>query len=162
MKVLVLGSGGREHALVWKLRQSPRITQLYCAPGNGGIADDAECLAADLKSLDSIVALATRLQPDLTVMRLADIDLPPTQARPLLVVEVLSPSTRRFDVTLKRQLYAEFRIPSYWLVDIEEPSLTVLELDGDAYREVTRVDGASRSQIARPFLVAISPADLIV
>src|SRR4051812_42025278 len=68
MKVLVLGSGGREHALVWKLRQSPHITQLYCAPGNGGIAEDAECLPADLKSLDSIVALATRLQPDLTVV----------------------------------------------------------------------------------------------
>ena len=68
MKVLVLGSGGREHALVWKLRQSPRITQLYCAPGNGGITDDAECLPADMKSLDSMVALATRLQPDLTVV----------------------------------------------------------------------------------------------
>jgi len=68
MKVLVLGGGGREHALVWKLRQSPRITQLYCAPGNGGIADDAECVAADLKSLDSVVGLATRLQPDLTVV----------------------------------------------------------------------------------------------
>jgi phosphoribosylamine--glycine ligase len=68
MKVLVLGSGGREHALVWKLRQSPRITELYCAPGNGGIADEAECIATDLKSLDSVVALATRLQPDLTVV----------------------------------------------------------------------------------------------
>jgi phosphoribosylamine--glycine ligase len=53
---------------VWKLRQSPRISQLYCAPGNGGIADEAECLAADLKSLDSMVALAARLQPDLTVV----------------------------------------------------------------------------------------------
>jgi len=68
MKVLVLGGGGREHALVWKLRQSPRITQLVCAPGNGGIADDAEVTPADLKSLDSIVELATRLQPDLTVV----------------------------------------------------------------------------------------------
>src|SRR5579863_3131143 len=68
MKVLVLGGGGREHALVWKLRQSPRISKLYCAPGNGGIADEAECLACDLKSMDSIVALATRLQPDLTVV----------------------------------------------------------------------------------------------
>jgi phosphoribosylamine---glycine ligase len=68
MKVLVLGGGGREHALVWKLRQSPRILQLYCAPGNAGIAEDAECLPADLKSVDSMVALATRLQPDLTVV----------------------------------------------------------------------------------------------
>src|SRR5579862_5878550 len=68
MKVLVLGSGGREHALVWKLRQSPRITQLYCAPGNGGIAEEAECLPVDLKSIDSLVALGERLRPDLTVV----------------------------------------------------------------------------------------------
>src|ERR1700688_4038516 len=68
MKVLVLGSGGREHALVWKLRQSPRISQLYCAPGNGGIAEDAECVAADLQNLDSLTRLAARLQPDLTVV----------------------------------------------------------------------------------------------
>ena len=68
MKVLVLGSGGREHALVWKLRQSPRIKQVYCAPGNGGIAEEAECLPADLKNVDSITALAARLQPDLTVV----------------------------------------------------------------------------------------------
>src|ERR1700692_3982341 len=68
MKVLVLGSGGREHALVWKLRQSARVEKLYCAPGNGGIADGAECLAVDLKSLDSMVALGERLRPDLTVV----------------------------------------------------------------------------------------------
>src|ERR1700680_81480 len=68
MKVLVLGSGGREHALVWKLRQSPRISQLYCAPGNGGIAEDAECVAADLKNLESLSRLAARLAPDLTVV----------------------------------------------------------------------------------------------
>lgn len=68
MKVLVIGSGGREHALVWKLRQSPRVTKIYCAPGNGGIADDAECLPVDVKSVDSLVELANRLQPDLTVV----------------------------------------------------------------------------------------------
>jgi phosphoribosylamine--glycine ligase len=68
MKVLVLGNGGREHALVWKLRQSSRVSKLYCAPGNGGIADDAECLAVDLKSLDSLVALGQKVRPDLTVV----------------------------------------------------------------------------------------------
>jgi len=68
MKVLVIGSGGREHALVWKLRQSPRVTQLYCAPGNGGIADEATCLAADVKNIDSLVALANQIRPDLTVV----------------------------------------------------------------------------------------------
>ena len=68
MKILVLGSGGREHALVWKLGQSPRVSKVYCAPGNGGIADEAECFPADLKNLESITALAARLQPDLTVV----------------------------------------------------------------------------------------------
>jgi phosphoribosylamine---glycine ligase len=68
MKILVLGSGGREHALVWKLRQSARVSKIYCAPGNGGIADEAECRPVDLKSLDSMVALGQQLQPDLTVV----------------------------------------------------------------------------------------------
>ena len=68
MKVLVLGSGGREHALVWKLRQSPRITELYCAPGNGGICDESQCLPVDVKNVDSMLELANRLQPDLTVV----------------------------------------------------------------------------------------------
>ena len=68
MKVLVIGSGGREHALVWKLRQSPRVSKIYCAPGNGGIADEAECLPADVKNLDSLLALAHQVRPDLTVI----------------------------------------------------------------------------------------------
>ena len=68
MKVLVLGNGGREHALIWKLRQSPRVSKLYCAPGNGGIADEAVCLPVDLKKLDSIVALGEQVRPDLTVV----------------------------------------------------------------------------------------------
>ena len=68
MKVLVIGSGGREHALGWKLRQSARISKLYCAPGNGGIADDAECLPADVKSVDSLVAVANQIRPDLTIV----------------------------------------------------------------------------------------------
>src|ERR1041385_2714763 len=68
MKVLVIGSGGREHALVWKLRQSTRVKDLYCAPGNGGIADEATCLAADVKNISSLVALANQVRPDLTVV----------------------------------------------------------------------------------------------
>jgi phosphoribosylamine--glycine ligase len=68
MKVLVIGSGGREHALVWKLRQSPRVSKIYCAPGNGGIAQDAECVPADQKSLESLIATAEQFKPDLTVV----------------------------------------------------------------------------------------------
>lgn len=68
MKVLVIGNGGREHALVWKLRQSPRVRQLFCAPGNGGICADAECLPADVRSVESLLEVANRVQPDLTVV----------------------------------------------------------------------------------------------
>jgi phosphoribosylamine---glycine ligase len=68
MKVLVIGGGGREHALLWKLRQSPRVSQVYCAPGNAGIAAEAECLPADVKNLDSLLALAARVKPDLTIV----------------------------------------------------------------------------------------------
>jgi phosphoribosylamine--glycine ligase len=68
MKILVIGSGGREHALVWKLRQSPRVSQVYCAPGNAGIAAEGECLPADVKSVESLLVLAARIKPDLTVV----------------------------------------------------------------------------------------------
>ena len=51
MKVLVIGSGGREHALVWQLKQSPEVEKIYCAPGNAGIAADAECVAIRVNEL---------------------------------------------------------------------------------------------------------------
>src|SRR5579872_3291326 len=68
MKVLVIGGGGREHALVWKLRQSARVEKVYCAPGNVGIAAEAECLAADIKNVDGLLALAERVEADLTIV----------------------------------------------------------------------------------------------
>jgi len=68
MKVLVIGGGGREHALVWKLKQSPRVEQICCVPGNGGISEDAECVPADLGDVAGLVALAEKLAPDLTVV----------------------------------------------------------------------------------------------
>ena len=68
MKVLVLGGGGREHALVWKLKQSPRVTEVFCAPGNAGIAQEATCLPCDLNRLDSIVEATLKAAPDLVVV----------------------------------------------------------------------------------------------
>ena len=68
MKVLVLGSGGREHALVWKLRESQLMTEIYCAPGNAGIAQEAECFPVDLTAPAAMLELATSLHSDLTVV----------------------------------------------------------------------------------------------
>ena len=58
MKTLVIGGGGREHALVWKLKQGPAVDKVWCAPGNGGMAAEAECLTADSGDVAALVALA--------------------------------------------------------------------------------------------------------
>jgi len=58
MKVLVVGSGGREHAICWKLAQSPKVTELYCAPGNGGIAQVAQCVPIKATDVDKMVRWA--------------------------------------------------------------------------------------------------------
>src|SRR5271156_5691616 len=68
MKILVLGGGGREHALVWKLRQSPAVEKIWCAPGNGGIANDAECVSIDLNNVQAAADLAAKVGADLTIV----------------------------------------------------------------------------------------------
>jgi len=68
MKVLLVGGGGREHALAWKLAQSPRLTRLYAAPGNPGIAAHADCVPVRDTDLDELVALARRERVELAVI----------------------------------------------------------------------------------------------
>lgn len=68
MKVLVVGGGGREHALVWKIAQSPLVTKVYCAPGNPGTADIAENLPIAVDQLDKLLAFAYENKIDLTVV----------------------------------------------------------------------------------------------
>src|SRR5450759_147079 len=76
MKLLVIGSGGREHALVWKLAQSPHVTQLWCAPGNAGIAQERlaknsaliECVGTGAEDLPKLLAFAQEKKADLTVV----------------------------------------------------------------------------------------------
>ncbi|HYH04704.1 MAG TPA: phosphoribosylamine--glycine ligase [Bacillota bacterium] len=68
MKVLVIGNGGREHAITWKLAQSPLVSKLYCCPGNGGTATIAENIPTDPNNLEAIAAFAVEHQIDLTVV----------------------------------------------------------------------------------------------
>jgi len=68
MKVLILGSGGREHALAWAVARSPRVTQIVCAPGNGGMAQIARCVPLNLKDVAATVRFVEAERPDFTIV----------------------------------------------------------------------------------------------
>ena len=68
MNILVIGSGGREHALCWKIKQSPKVKKLYCAPGNGGISQIAECVNISVEDIDGLLKFALEKKIDLTVV----------------------------------------------------------------------------------------------
>ena len=72
MKVLIVGSGGREHAIAWKVAQSSRVDKIYCAPGNAGIAEYAECVDIGAMEFDKLVAFAKEKEIDLTVIGMDD------------------------------------------------------------------------------------------
>jgi phosphoribosylamine--glycine ligase len=68
MRILIVGNGGREHALAWKIRQSPLVSELYCAPGNAGIAEIADCVPIDASSIVEVADFAQTVRADLTVV----------------------------------------------------------------------------------------------
>jgi len=68
MKVLVIGSGGREHALAWAIRKSPRVSEVVCAPGNGGMAQVARLVNANQKDVNDLLRVVVAESPDLTVV----------------------------------------------------------------------------------------------
>ena len=73
MKVLVIGGGGREHAIVWKLAQDKRIDQLFCIPGNAGIAQLAECIPYSVTDIEGVVAWVKEHEIDLTFEKPSDV-----------------------------------------------------------------------------------------
>lgn len=72
MKVLIVGSGGREHAIAWKVTQSPRVEKIYCAPGNAGIGEYAQCVDIGAMEFEKLAAFAKEEQIDLTVIGMDD------------------------------------------------------------------------------------------
>jgi len=68
MKVLVIGSGGREHTLIWKIAQNPKVSQIYCAPGNAGISQLAQCIDINADNIEELVDFAKKKKIDLTVV----------------------------------------------------------------------------------------------
>jgi Uma2 family endonuclease len=102
----------------------------------------------------------THFEPDVTVVRkqfatVEDGDVP------LLAVEVRSPPTAGRDAVLKSAAYARHGIPSYWLVDVDVPSIRVLELRAGAYTEVAYAKGDAVIEVERPFPVRLAPRQLV-
>jgi Uma2 family endonuclease len=99
------------------------------------------------------------VEPDVLVLPNRDMDAP--APLPLLVVEVLSRSNRGHDLIAKRSLYQRAGVRSYWIVDPEEPAVTVLRLEHGQYVEVDRVNGQQPLHTAVPYEIALVPADLV-
>jgi len=103
------------------------------------------------------------LQPDVLVARPSDFGPKNLPVAPLLAVEVLSPSTRLYDLNTKRSAYEKMGVASYWIVDPVEPgALTAFELDEEGvYRQVAHAAGDEEFLTARPFPVTVVPARLL-
>lgn len=121
--------------------------------------DDVEVFFAPL---DFQPTRRRSLEPDVLVVRTEDVGAKNVTRPLLLAVEVLSPGTRAVDLTLKRHVYEESGVRSYWLVDPAAPSVTVLELGADGrYREVGRVEGDRPTTVDVPFPVTVVPSALL-
>jgi Uma2 family endonuclease len=111
--------------------------------------------------LDVALTNDTVLQPDVLVARRSDFSERDLPTAPLLAIEVLSPHTRRFDLLLKRDRLQTAGCPSYWVVDVDEPSIIAWQLVDGVYVEVGRAAGSQHIQLSQPFEVAFSPAELV-
>lgn len=120
-----------------------------------GLGDAFRVLFAPL---DVDLAPDTVVQPDLLVVDRDEFDDETRPVRPLLVIEVLSPNTRRIDQTLKRERYQRAGVPGYWLVDPTGPSVTVLELQDGTYVVAATASGDETADVAHPAPMTLHPA----
>lgn len=124
---------------------------------HAAVPDDLKVLFAPL---DVVLAVDTVLQPDLLVAPRDAFTARDLPTAPVLAVEVLSPSTRRIDLLVKRDRYRSAGCAAYWVVDPDEPSVLAWELSGDDYVEAGRASGSEVLELDRPFSVRVCPAEL--
>ena len=119
---------------------------------------DLEVVAAPF---DVALAEDTVMQPDLLVARRTDFTDKDLSGVPVLVVEILSASTRQVDLHLKRARYEAAGCPSYWVVDPEAPSIVVLEIENGRYVERAHAVGSDEIAVSLPYRLTIKPRDLV-
>ncbi len=102
----------------------------------------------------------TVVQPDVLIARVSDLTERDLPTAPLLAIEVLSPTTQRYDLTLKRAVYEEMGCPAYWVVDPTIPSIRAWHLENGRYGEPVVTTGFDTFAVTTPFPLRIRPADL--
>jgi len=146
MKVLVVGGGGREHALVWKLRQSPQVKEIYCAPGNAGIAGEAACVNIGAEDIPALRSFARQQAIDLT---LVGPEVPLTAG----IVDVFQESGMRIfgptgaaaaiegSKVLAKELMAKYNIPSARYAVFDDPDRAAGYIKANGVPCVVKADG---------------------
>lgn len=135
-------AGLRHESLVMRL--GARLVNA-CPPGLIVVGSSYACRYGD----------GSFVMPDISVVSEATAHEDGADTPPLLAVEILSRSSRRYDLLVKRQIYAEWGVPTYWIVDPVAPSLTVLELRGGTYAETSRTAGSELLHVERPSAVDV-------
>jgi phosphoribosylamine--glycine ligase len=144
--ILVVGSGGREHALVWKLAQSPRAGRIFCAPGNAGIARQAECVPVSVSDLQGLADLAERERVGLTVVGpeapLAAGIVDAFQARGLRIFgPTHSAAVLESSKAWAKDFFSRYDIPSGYFATFDQPQDAVEYLDLQELPVVVKADG---------------------
>src|SRR5688572_22074149 len=148
MKILVIGSGAREHAIAWKLAREDGVSSIICAPGNPGIAAVARCIAADVTQPADLLALATREQVDLTVvgpelpLSLGVVDLFET-AGAAIVGPSRAAAALEWSKSFAKDFMARHRVPTarFLVCDAVSDALSFVKRGGFGYPLVIKADG---------------------
>ncbi|MFA5929203.1 MAG: phosphoribosylamine--glycine ligase [Candidatus Margulisiibacteriota bacterium] len=146
MKILIIGSGGREHALAWKLKQSPKISKIYCAPGNGGTATLTENIDIKAEDLTGLLAFAQKNSIDLTVvgpevpLTLGIVDLFEKNG-----LKIFGPCKAAAQVEgsklFSKNIMQKYKIPSAGFASFTDPVLAKVHLKSISYPTVIKADG---------------------
>lgn len=146
MKVLVVGSGGREHALVWKLLQSPKVSYVYCAPGNGGIRQMAECVDIKADDIEGLCSFAKKRRIDLTIvgpelpLSLGIVDYFENQGLRIFGPDknaAMLESSKAF----AKDLMKKYNIPTAKYKTYEDTALAKAEIEDFGFPVVIKADG---------------------
>ena len=170
MKVLVVGGGGREHALVWKISQSPRVKKIYCAPGNAGIAQLAECLSVSAEDVKGLTARAEKERVDLTVVGPeAPLTLGIIEAFKEKGMRIFGPSQKAAEIegskAFAKNLMKKYGIPTGDSQTFTDHGPAVKYAKGKGAPLVVKADGLAAGKgviICRSVDEALSALDLIM